>query len=89
MSLGLDESDNNKSTLDVYKEYFEKPFLEETGKYYARESQTFLADNTVVEYMKKVCATSKAMKGLQSLIYDLGRGETRGRKGACSLVPSQ
>jgi cullin 1 len=51
--LGLDESDSTKPTLDVYKEHFEKPFLEATAAYYSRESKQFLAENSVVEYMKK------------------------------------
>lgn len=51
--LGLDESDSSKSTLDVYKEYFEKPFLKATLEYYNNESKQFLAENSVVEYMKK------------------------------------
>ncbi|KAF2472931.1 Cullin-domain-containing protein [Lindgomyces ingoldianus] len=53
VSLGLDESDSSKSTLDVYKEFFEKPFLAATGEYYNNESKQFLAENSVVEYMKK------------------------------------
>jgi cullin 1 len=53
VSLGLDESDSSKSTLDVYKEYFEKPFLAATAEYYDNESKQFLAENSVVEYMKK------------------------------------
>lgn len=54
MSLGLDEADPTKSTLDVYRYYFEKPFLEATTKYYQNESKQFVAENSVVEYMKKV-----------------------------------
>ncbi|KAF2870494.1 Cullin [Massariosphaeria phaeospora] len=53
VSLGLDESDSTKSTLDVYKEYFEKPFLAATAQYYENESKQFLGENSVVEYMKK------------------------------------
>jgi cullin 1 len=53
VSLGLDEADSSKSTLDVYKEFFEKPFLEATAQYYNNESKQFLAENSVVEYMKK------------------------------------
>ncbi|KAF2010315.1 cullin-2 [Aaosphaeria arxii CBS 175.79] len=53
VSLGLDESDSSKSTLDVYKEYFEAPFLKSTAEYYDNESKQFLAENSVVEYMKK------------------------------------
>lgn len=53
VSLGLDETDSTKSTLDVYRYYFERPFLEATTRYYENESKQFLAENTVVEYMKK------------------------------------
>lgn len=53
VSLGLDESDSTKTTLDVYKEFFEKPFLNATAEYYKQESSRFLADNSVVDYMKK------------------------------------
>lgn len=53
VSLGLDETDSTKSTLDVYRYHFEKPFLEATTKYYEEESAQFVAQNPVVEYMKK------------------------------------
>ena len=53
VSLGLDESDSTKSTLDVYRFYFERPFLSATESYYQLESQRFTAENSVVEYMKK------------------------------------
>jgi len=53
VSLGLDDTDSTKGNLDVYKEHFEKPFLEATAEYYSRESEQFLAENSVVEYMKK------------------------------------
>jgi len=53
VSLGLDESDTTKSTLEVYKEFFETPFLTATQEYYQHESRQFLAENSVVEYMKK------------------------------------
>ncbi|KAF8457588.1 Cullin [Kalaharituber pfeilii] len=53
VSLGLDENDSSKSTLDVYRVFFEKPFLEATMNYYRMESKQFVAENSVVEYMKK------------------------------------
>lgn len=53
VSLGLDDSDTTKTTLDVYREFFEKPFLDSTAVYYKEESRRFLADNSVVDYMKK------------------------------------
>lgn len=53
VSLGLDETDNTKSTLDVYRYHFEKPFLEATKTFYQAESKQFVAENSVVEYMKK------------------------------------
>ena len=53
VSLGIDEQDSTKSTLDVYRQFFEKPYLEASGKYYAQEASEFLAENSVVEYLKK------------------------------------
>ena len=53
VSLGLDETDTTKSTLDVYRFHFEKPFLDATKEYYEEESRLFVAQNPVVEYMKK------------------------------------
>lgn len=59
VSLGLDENDSSKSTLDVYKEYFEAPFITATTEYYRSESKQFVAENSVVEYMKKAEARLK------------------------------
>lgn len=53
VSLGLDENDTTKSTLEVYRFYFEKPFITATRTYYENESRQFVAENSVVEYMKK------------------------------------
>ncbi|QIX01125.1 hypothetical protein AMS68_006642 [Peltaster fructicola] len=53
VSLGIDDADSTKTTLDVYREYFETPFLAATEKYYEKESAEFLAVNSVVDYMKK------------------------------------
>jgi len=53
VSLGLDENDPTKSTLDVYRRHFESPFLAATKTYYQQESKLFVAQNSVVEYMKK------------------------------------
>lgn len=53
VSLGLDEADPTKSTLDVYRFNFEKPFLEATKSFYEAESKQFVAENSIVEYMKK------------------------------------
>ena len=53
VSLGLDEADPTKSTLDVYRYNFERPFLEATKQFYEAESKQFVAENSIVEYMKK------------------------------------
>lgn len=53
VSLGIDEQDSTKTTLDVYRKHFEEPFLEATKVYYEKESAEFLAVNSVVDYMKK------------------------------------
>ncbi|KAJ5247522.1 cullin-1, partial [Penicillium chermesinum] len=67
VSLGLDENDSKKSTLDVYRQYFQKPFIDATRSYYQNESKVFVAENSVVEYMKKAEARleeEKARVGL-------------------------
>jgi cullin 1 len=53
VSLGIDDQDSTKTTLDVYRKHFEEPFLEATKVYYEKESAEFLAVNSVVDYMKK------------------------------------
>ena len=53
VSLGLDENDSTKSTLEVYRTFFERPFIAATRNYYNNESKRFVAENSIVEYMKK------------------------------------
>ncbi|KAJ5833821.1 cullin-1 [Penicillium riverlandense] len=67
VSLGLDENDSTKPTLEVYRKYFQQPFLNATRVYYENESRQFVAENSVVEYMKKAEARldeEKARVGL-------------------------
>lgn len=54
VSLGLDEMDCTKSTLDVYLEYFQIPFIAATEAFYTLESEKIISENTIPEYMKKV-----------------------------------
>ncbi|CEI94595.1 hypothetical protein RMCBS344292_08804 [Rhizopus microsporus] len=53
VSLGLDHNDSSKSNLDVYRNYFEKQFLEATEVYYKTESEKFITENSIPDYMKK------------------------------------
>lgn len=53
VSLGLDEADPSRSTLDVYRYHFERPFLAATTEFYQAESKQFVSENSVIEYMKK------------------------------------
>ena len=53
VSLGLDNTDPNKECLNIYEEHFEIPFIVCTEQYYKKESETFLAENSVSDYLKK------------------------------------
>ncbi|KAL5234376.1 hypothetical protein ACI65C_001786 [Semiaphis heraclei] len=55
VELGLNEEEPTLKgqSLTIYKESFEKTFLEETKCFYIKESDQFLSNNTVTEYMKK------------------------------------
>lgn len=54
VSLGLRDSDSRAIDLSVYEEHLEEQFLEATGAYYMHESTSFLAENSVTDYMQKV-----------------------------------
>lgn len=62
-ALGIDENDSTKTTLDVYKLHFEKPYLDDMQRYYREESNAFLQANSVVEYMKKAEARLEEERG--------------------------
>uniref|UniRef100_A0A914C0K7 Cullin family profile domain-containing protein n=1 Tax=Acrobeloides nanus TaxID=290746 RepID=A0A914C0K7_9BILA len=67
LELGINEQDDNANfntnagggrraiaKLAVYKNHFEKRFLEDTRGYYTTESTEFVQNNSVTEYLKKV-----------------------------------
>ncbi|CAF0884067.1 unnamed protein product [Adineta ricciae] len=61
VSAGFTEEDraNNQSrlrivaSLEIYRDYIEKPFLENTSLFYKIKSEEYLAENSVLDYIKK------------------------------------
>lgn len=61
VEMGLDQDDGSEQSgntagpeLSIYAKHFEESFLEETQDFYRRESSAFLANNSLVEYMRKI-----------------------------------
>eukprot|EP01124_Arcella_intermedia_P014674 TRINITY_DN21220_c0_g1_i1.p1 TRINITY_DN21220_c0_g1~~TRINITY_DN21220_c0_g1_i1.p1 ORF type:complete len:773 (-),score=194.52 TRINITY_DN21220_c0_g1_i1:2-2242(-) len=50
LTVGIDDA---KSPLEFYKREFQEPFIKDTRAYYTKESDNFLIQNSVSEYMKK------------------------------------
>ncbi|CAO3589467.1 unnamed protein product [Absidia cylindrospora] len=53
VALGLDSKDTTRSNFSVYREFFETPFIDATEVYYKTESEKFISENSVPDYMKK------------------------------------
>jgi cullin 1 len=55
VSIGMLTSDNDKETeFSFYQENFEKPWLQETRRFYDAEGKKFLSQHGVLEYIEKV-----------------------------------
>jgi cullin 1 len=54
--LGLEDEQQhgkeNKTHTEVYREHFQKPFLTATENYYKAESEAFLAENSISDYLR-------------------------------------
>lgn len=55
VTLGMnDENGTQRATLDLYRDKFQTHFLAATEAYYKKESEAFLAENSISDYLKKV-----------------------------------
>jgi hypothetical protein len=56
VALGLEEEQqhgkDNKTHTEVYREHFQKAFLTATENYYKAESEAFLAENSISDYLR-------------------------------------
>jgi cullin 1 len=49
-----DDNGQQRATLDLYRDKFQTHFLAATEAYYKKESEAFLAENSISDYLKKV-----------------------------------
>ncbi|KAJ2018673.1 ubiquitin ligase (cullin) of SCF [Coemansia sp. S16] len=54
VSLGGDEVGSSSKKMDVYNDYFLKPFIKATVQYYSVESECLLNDGTIIDYIVRV-----------------------------------
>lgn len=70
VSLGLDENNTKKTSLSVYKQFFEQKFIDATRDYYTKESNYFLSNHSVIEYIKKASTRIEEESGrIQMLLH--------------------
>jgi cullin 1 len=53
VTFGIDANNSKAASLDVYKKHFEEQFLQATEIFYKAESEKFIGNNPITEYMKK------------------------------------
>jgi cullin 1 len=54
VTFGINQTNSKEANLDVYQKYFEVPFIAATESFYKSESEAYIANNPITEYMKKV-----------------------------------
>jgi cullin 1 len=54
MVASVERAEKGEKKMDMYRSYFEWPFLEATRVFYRAESKQFLANRSIVEYARKV-----------------------------------
>ncbi|KAF8636034.1 hypothetical protein AX15_000191 [Amanita polypyramis BW_CC] len=54
VSLGIDDNDPDKPCLNVYRGHFEAAFIDATKAYYRHDSELFLADHNISDYLTRI-----------------------------------
>lgn len=54
MSLGIDNENPDAVCLETYTEHIETPLVDASEEYYRLESEAFLSEHTISEYLRKV-----------------------------------
>jgi cullin 1 len=78
VDLGLDETDRNKTSLDLYQTKFEGALLRKTMEFYQEESRKFLMHHSMIGYLSWVeYIFNEEQKRIDNYLHDSTRSKVR------------
>ena len=78
VDLSLEETDQNRTSLDLYQTTFEDVFLRNTMEFYQEDSRNFLMHHSVIEYLRWAeHIFNREQKRVDTYLHDSTRSKVR------------